>query len=262
MTTQSALYVGTVMHCRLRPRLHRFRYRAFWLYLDLDELDALRSKLWLFSHNRANAFSLNDSDHGNGGEAPLRAQIEYYLATAGIDIAGGAVRLLFMPRTFGYSFNPLSIYYCFRADGALAAILYEVHNTFGDRHTYLFPVEVQSDSLRQDCGKQLHVSPFMDMDMRYEFQVTRPSERVSVAIRVNAADQPVLTACLAGERRELSDGALLRLFLAMPAITLKVIMAIHWEALRLWLKGMRFRRRPAPPDRAISLATNTLNRLD
>lgn len=262
MTIQSALYVGVVRHCRLRPRMHQFRYRMFWLYLDLDELPDLASTFWLFSYNRANVFSLHDTDYSGGDATPLRIQVENELNAAGIDLKGGAVRLLTMPRTFGYVFNPISIYFCFRADGLLAAILYEVNNTFGDRHSYLFPVSADADILQHDCRKRLHVSPFMDMAMQYEFQTKRPGDQVSVAISVNELHQTVLTAFLAGDRRELSDTSLLRLSLTIPAITLKVIMAIHWEALRLWLKGIRFRRRPAPPERAVSIAAHTRMPLD
>jgi len=257
MSLQSKVYIATVMHCRFRPRAHRFRYRSFWLYLDLDELDRLPSRLRFFSRNRFNLFSLNDTDHGDGSAIPLRVQIERHLADAGIDIAGGAIRFLVMPRTLGYSFNPLSIYYCFDVDGTLAAVIYEVHNTFGDRHSYLVPIASQTDLNCYASRKRLHVSPFMDMDMTYDFRLAQPAERLSVAIRVNQCDRPVLTACLAGERHELSDAKMLRLFLTMPAITAKVIVAIHWEALRLWLKGLRLHQRPAPPERPITVGANT-----
>ena len=117
------------------------RYGVFWLLLDLDEIDTLARRLRLFSRNRFNALSFHDRDHGEPGAGALRAQIERHLADAGIDIGGGAIRLLCMPRIFGYAFNPLSVHFCYRRDETLAAILYEVHNTFGERHSYLIPVE-------------------------------------------------------------------------------------------------------------------------
>src|ERR1700728_3293227 len=144
MTARSALYVGAVTHRRLRPRAHSLRYAAFWMLLDLDELDALDERLRLFSRGRFNAFSFYDSDHGNETREPLRAQIERHLADAGIAFDGGAIRLLCMPRIFGYGFNPLSIYFCQRGDGALAALLYEVRNTFGEPHSYLIPVSSEA----------------------------------------------------------------------------------------------------------------------
>lgn len=255
MSEQSALYVGTVVHRRIAPRAHRLRYRAFWLLLDLDELPAVARRLRLFSYNRANLFSLRDADHGDGSATPLRVQIERRLSAEGLDVAGGAIRLLCMPRTLGYSFNPLSVYFCHRADGALAAILYEVHNTFGERHSYLFPVEAGDRALRHSCRKAFFVSPFLDMDMSYEFRVQPPGDRVVIAIQGSAAQGPLINACLVGERRELADRALLRAFLAIPSVTLKVIAAIHWEALLLWLKGLRLRPRPAPPDRPVTVVS-------
>jgi DUF1365 family protein len=255
MTTTSALYAGAVVHRRATPRVHALRYRCFWLLVDLDELPSLSARLRLFSHNRANLFGLHDRDHGDGSETPLRQQVERDLAAAGIDIDGGPIRLLCMPRTLGYAFNPLSVYFCHRGDGTLAAILYEVHNTFGERHRYLIPVEAGAAVVRQSCDKRFFVSPFMDMDLRYEFRVVPPGERVVVAIRGRTATSTVITASLAADRRELTDATLLRALLAYPALTFKVIAAIHWEALRLVLKGLPLRRKPSPPERPLSIAS-------
>ncbi len=163
-------------------------------------------------------------------------------------LAGIRIRLLCLPRTFGYCFNPLSIYYCHRADGALAALIYQVHNTFGERHSYVLPVSPQPGAVQQRCRKQFHVSPFMDMALTYDFLVTEPGERIAVSIRVSADDGPLFNAALVGKRRTLTNRALIGLCLKMPAITLKVIGAIHWEALRLWLKGLRARPKPAAPE--------------
>jgi DUF1365 family protein len=253
MSTHSAIYVGSVAHRRLAPRPHALRYRVFWLLLDLDELPALAAKMRLFSYNRPNLFSLYDADHGDGGPTPLREQIERCLAAAGIPISCGAVRLLCMPRTLGYGFNPLSVYFCHGADGALAAVIYEVHNTFGERHSYLIRADKPAGLLRQSCRKTFYVSPFMDMEMSYEFRFHVPGERVAVAIRGSGAEGPLISACLVGARQELTDRALLRAFIAVPAVTLKVIAAIHWQALRLWLKGMQLRPRPKEPDRPLTI---------
>lgn len=256
MTSRSALYVGSVMHRRLQPVEHRFRYRAFWLLVDLDELPRLPARLRLFSQNRFNLFALHHSDHGDGSSAPLRAQAEQMLSQAGIDLAGGPIRLLCMPRTLGYSFNPLSIYFCHRPDGELAALIYEVHNTFGQRHCYVAAVETSGD-VRQNCRKTFYVSPFMDMEMAYDFRLAEPDERLGIYIGASQGGQRVFHASLAARRRELSDGALLLAFLSIPLITLKVTFAIHWEALRLWLKGVRLRVRPPPPVHNMTLATTT-----
>ena len=256
MTLRSALYVGSVLHRRLRPRPHHFRYRAFWLLIDLDELPRLSESLRLFSHNKINLFSLHDADHGDGSSTPLSVQIERQLDAAGLDAGGGRICLLTMPRTFGCGFNPLSIYFCHRADGTLAALVYQVHNTFGERHSYVIPVQqATSGSLHQRCRKELHVSPFLDMNLNYEFRVTGPNDRLAVGIRASTPSGPLITAVLTGARKALTDRTLMRIGMAMPAVTAKVIAAIHWEALRLWLKGMRYRRKPAAPADAISVAS-------
>lgn len=257
MSGHSALYVGCVSHHRLSPRPHGFRYSAFWTLIDLDELPALASRLRWFSHNRFNLFALHDRDHGNGSGTPLRIQAERHLAEAGIETKGMMIRLLCVPRTLGYNFNPLSVYYCHRADGTLAALIYEVHNTFHQRHSYLIPVDVESHAIHQHCDKKFYVSPFMDMNLRYEFQVGLPGKHVAVTIDTYMGNQLVLNAHLVGMRRELSDEVLLRIFRAIPVITLKITAAIHWEALRLWLKGIRLRPRPPPPEDLISIVSGT-----
>ena len=245
MTAPSSLYFGSVFHRRLGANPHRFRYRLFWLYVDLDELGALDASLGLFSHNRFNLFSLFDRDHGDGSGASLRAQAEALLAESGIDIEGGPIRLLCMPRTLGYDFNPLSVYFCFGRDGGLAALIYEVHNTFGDRHSYVLPAGRAAGVVRHDCDKAFFVSPFLPMGLRYEFQVAPPGETIMVAIRASGPDGPALRAALAGERRELTDRALLRAALAVPLISVKTIVAIHWQAFRLIAKGAVYRGRGA-----------------
>jgi DUF1365 family protein len=248
MTVHSWLYTGAVMHRRLHPRRHRFRYRAFWLLLDLDELKGLSTGLRWFSYNRRNVFSLYDRDHGDGSATPLRTQVALRLRDAGVELEGGRVELLCMPRTLGYCFNPLSIFFCYRADGSLAALIYQVHNTFSERHSYVIPVARNDGSLRQRCRKLLYVSPFLDMDLRYDFRIEGPGERLVVGICASSATQPMLSAVLSGDRQPLNDRTLRRVFVSIPAVTLKVIAAIHWEALRLWTKRIGLRRRPPPPE--------------
>jgi len=248
MTVRSSLYTGSVMHRRIHPRRHRFRYRAFWLLLYLDALDALSGRLRWFSYNRPNVFSLYDRDHGDGSAMPLRTQTQARLRDAGVDIDGGRIQLLCMPRTLGYCFNPLSIFFCYRADGALAALIYQVHNTFSERHSYVIRVEPDGVALRQRCRKLFYVSPFLDLEMRYDFRIEGPDERLVVGICVSSPAQPVLSAVLGGDRQPLTDRTLRHVFLTIPAVTLKVIGAIHWEALRLWAKRIALRPHPPPPE--------------
>jgi DUF1365 family protein len=257
VSLRSSLYVGTVMHRRIRPRTHHFRYRAFWLLVDLDELPFLSETLWLFSHNRPGVFSLYDTDHGDGNTTPLRLQIDRQLGEVGLDIGDGRVRLLCMPRTLGYVFNPLSVYFCHHADGTLAALVYQVHNTFGERHSYVIPVTTGCGAVHQQCEKSFYVSPFMEMNLHYDFRIIVPDEQIAVGMRVATPEGLLFNAALAARRKELSDGTLIRLCLTFPLLTLKVIAAIHWEALRLWLKGIPYRPRPAALESTISVVPLT-----
>jgi hypothetical protein len=164
------------------------------------------------------------------------------------------VKLLCFPRVLGYVFNPLSIYFCHDPAGSLRAILYEVSNTFGQRHSYLLPVaDGRAGPVRQHCRKEFYVSPFIAMDCRYDFRIEPPEALVSVVIRQSDGEGPMLTAAFAGERRPLDDSALARAFLAYPLMTLKVIAGIHWEALKLWRKGLPILERPAPPREAVTI---------
>jgi DUF1365 family protein len=249
----SGLYVGQVTHRRLRPRKHSLRYRTFALLLDLDELSGLDRRLRLFSHNAFNLFSFFDRDYGCGS-APLRRQIEAHAARSGLQLDGGRIRLLTMPRILGYAFNPISVYFCDDANGALIAILYEVNNTFGQRHSYFIPVVAgERGQIQQSCAKQLYVSPFMGMDMVYDFTVIAPKETVSVAIVERDGEGVVLTATQAQHRVELTDAALAKVFFSHPLLTLKVIVGIHFEAFLLWIKGMRLHDRPPQPDLPVTV---------
>lgn len=247
MTFRSAIYEGSVVHQRLRPKRHRLRYRVFSLLLDLDELPELDRRFRLFGYNRWAPLAFHDRDHGPTTGEPLRPWVEARLAEAGLATDGGPIRLLCYPRVFGYVFNPLSVFFCYRRDGELTAILYEVCNTFRERHTYIIPV-AGSDrtAIRQHCVKSLYVSPFIGMDSVYHFRILAPVEGVSVVIRQEDAEGPVLAAAFRGARSDLTERSLARCLARFPFLTLKVIAAIHWEALRLWGKGFRVHsHRPA-----------------
>jgi DUF1365 family protein len=250
----SALYTGTVMHRRTRPRHHQLRYRAFWLLLDLDELPALAQSLRLFSYNKFNLFSFYDRDMGDRGGSSPRVQVEAHLEKAAIDTGGGPISVFCMPRVLGYVFNPLSIYFCYRPDGTLAAILYEVTNTFHERHSYLFAVAQDAGMpIRQSCAKTLYVSPFIDMAMTYEFRVRPPGDMVGIAIDALDAQGRVIATTLRGRRRDLTDRALLSTFWRHPLQTITIVAGIHWEGLKLWIKGVRPMRRPPAPTFPVTL---------
>lgn len=250
---ESCLYFGAVMHQRLRPRTHRLDYRVFALYVDLDELPALGRALRWFSHNRFNLLSLRERDHGDGS-GDLRGWVDGVLADAGVDLRGGRIGLLCYPRLLGYAFNPIAVYFCFDREGALAAVLYQVNNTFGDRHCYLARIPAEAaQTLRHDCGKVLHVSPFIGMDARYHFRVRAPGERLMLAIDETDGEGLLLHAATTGRRAALDDRNILRALVSYPLMTLKVIAGIHWEALKLWHKGVAFHSRPAAPAVMVSV---------
>lgn len=252
----SALYVGEVMHARLQPVRHRFTYRVVSLYVDLEELPDLHRRLRLFSHNAWNVFSFLDRDHGPRDGTALRPWIDAQLATAGVDLEGGPVRLLCYPRMWGYVFNPLTVWFCHHRDGTLRAVLYEVSNTFGQHHCYLIPVTAEQSAagtIRQGCEKSFYVSPFIPMRASYDFRLQPPGEKTSVVIRQATEAGDTLVATQTGARRALSDTGLLRALATHPLMTAKVMTAIHWEALHLWRKGARFHKRPAPPPAPVSV---------
>lgn len=250
----SALYAGTVVHQRLRPKRHRLKYRLAQGLFDLDELDEVAGRLRFLSRNRFNLFAFHDQDYGDGSNTPLRDQIEAHLRGAGLAPDGGPIRLLAMPRVLGHVFNPIAIWFCHRRDGSLLAMIYEVTNTLKQRHSYLIPATVAADgTIRQSCAKTLYVSPFMDMDMAYDFAIRPPGERVQIVVNGRDVEGLLISASFAGKRRALTDGALMRVFFTIPFVTLKTVIGIHWEALKLWLKGIRIRRAPAPPEAKVTL---------
>ena len=250
----ASIYEGRVIHTRLRPRRHRLSYRVFSLYADLDRLAELSRTSRLFSLNRFNLFSLHTRDHGDGSETPLKEQVSKKLRELGMADATAQVRLLCYPRILGYVFNPLSVFYCSDENGHLRAIIYEVHNTFGERHSYVLPVESDSGIIRQACRKALYVSPFIPMQAEYRFKMTRPGDKLLVGILQSDRDGDLLQASFSGKAAPFSDGALLRLFFQYPLMTLKVTAGIHWEALRLLMKRIPVFRHPAPPQTRASFA--------
>jgi DUF1365 family protein len=242
----AVLYFGKVMHARLKPVGHRFNYRVMSLLIDLDRLDAANRQTPLFGVNRAALYSFNEADHGHRDGSSLRAYAQWRATEHGIDLTDGRVVLLCYPRLLGYTFNPLSVYFCYGADRALALVIYEVRNTFGDIHAYALPVnpdEADDAGIRQQQDKLFYVSPFVEMAMRYHFRISPPGDSVKLRILESDRDGPLLAATFNGRRRALNTVELLRSFCGLPLVTLKITAAIHWEALRLWLKGVRLVRR-------------------
>jgi len=248
------LYIGEVMHRRSRPKAYKFVYRVFNIVVDIDTLADDAGKRLLFSYNRLNLFAFFDRDHGARDGSSLRPWVENHLVAAGLSHAAANIRLLCMPRVLGYVFDPISIYYCSDDNGNLAAVLYEVKNTFGDQHGYLFPVDVGTNAPGDHItDKVFHVSPLIAMDARYLIRTKLPSERIAVLIRESDDEGEFLVATLTGERRDMTDFALLGRFFRTPLLTIKIIVGIHFQAIRLMLRGMKYIGRPEPPSEEVSI---------
>lgn len=243
------LYSARVMHRRLVAPFYRFVYRVFYLLLDIDRIDEAAAGLRLFSHNRFNLLSFHDRDHGEHRRGALRPWAEKILDEANINLAGGRIRLLCMPRLFGYAFNPISLWYCEHADGSLRAVIAEVRNTFGEQHCYLLASNGSPMPYMQpyETEKCFHVSPFFDLVGRYRFTLSEPDAKLRVLIHETREGLPILDATLAAEQRDLSDGNVLKQVLMLPLMTFKVVAGIHWEALKIWLRGARFHTKPDAP---------------
>ena len=253
-TEQAALYLGSVMHRRHGDHPLRFRYRLFSLLLDLDTIDITAQRLRLFSRNRFNLFSFRDRDHGPKDGSPLRPWIDEVLARAGIMLEGGRVQLLCMPRVLGYGFNPLSLWYCYHADGTLRAVLCEVRNTFGEWHGYLLHDQGRALAapLRSRAAKVFHVSPFFPVSGEYRFRLLPAGDTFVTAIQYVDGGQLRLSAVQHGEHRPLTDRELLRAGWRYPFMTAWVMVSIHWQALKLWCRGARFHRKPSPPQEDVT----------
>ena len=237
----SCIYNGYVSHTRFKPVKHSLRYNTFSLFIDLDEIENLSKNNFIFSFNKFNIFSFFNKDHGDRDGLCLKNWVLNKLKKFNINKDINNIKLLCYPRVFGYVFNPLSIFYCYENKN-LRAIMYEVKNTFNEQHTYIFKVK-SNNEISQKCKKKFYVSPFMDMETQYEFKLLNPDENLSVLIKQSDKDGIVLTAVQKGVKKEFNMKQLLVNFVLYPLMTLKIIGAIHYEALRLWKKGAKYRSR-------------------
>ncbi|OYV37178.1 MAG: DUF1365 domain-containing protein [Rhodospirillales bacterium 20-64-7] len=244
MAALASLYAGRVTHLRHTPFRHRFGYRIWMLAIDLDAIDEVAASSRIFAHNRFALVSLADRDHGFRDGRDLRSFAQSALAREGLSEYAKKIVFVTMPRLLGYAFNPISFYYCYDAQGRLGAVLHQVKNTFGDQIGYVMPVHGEPGMIRQYAPKKMHVSPFFDMQGGYRFALTAPHENLTVSIAYGTAEQRRMTATMQLSARPFNDKSLLRLLAEMPAAPFKVIAAIHWQALRLWLRGAKFHAVP------------------
>ena len=235
----SAIYNGTVIHKRFKPKLHFFKYKVFSLLIDLSELSTLDKKINFFSYNRFNLISFFDKDHGERDGTSLIEWVKKNLRENNIDAEEIKIKLLCYPRILGYVFNPLSVFYIYNNNEKLISILYEVKNTFGEQHTYIFKIE-NDNLLQHNCEKKFHVSPFIEMNCNYFFRILKPSENISVIIDQYQSNEKILFASQDGKRADLTSAELMKSYLKHPLMTFKIISAIHFEAFKLWTKGIKF----------------------
>ena len=240
MINNSCIYIGDVIHKRFRPKQHFFRYKVFSLFIDLSELKKIEKEVSFFSYNKFNLISFFDIDHGSRDGESLEKWVKKNLAKIQIYNENIKIKLLCYPRIFGYVFNPLSIFFIYDENNYLISILYEVKNTFGEQHTYVFKTEKNRNLTENSCNKKFHVSPFIEMDCKYFFKILNPEQKLSVIINQSDNEGKLLFASQDGVRRELNSKNLIFSYISHPLMTFKIIAAIHFEAFKLWLKGIKF----------------------
>lgn len=253
MSTQPAVQLvpGQVMHARMKPVAHRFTYRVFNLLIDLDRLDEANAISRLFRIGRFALAGFDVRDHGAASAAALRTSITADLTQAGYQGTVGQILIWCYPRILGHVFDPLSIYFVHDEAGVLQALVYAVRNTFGERHVYPCPIQPHErgpEGIRQEQDKLFYVSPFIDMRMRYHFRISPPGETLKVRILETDAEGPILSATFAGRTEALTTRSLLRAFARAPLLGFKVVGGIHWEAAKLWFKGVRYYGTDKPVD--------------
>jgi DUF1365 family protein len=236
----SSIYNGTVIHKRFKPKTHYFKYSVFSLFIDLSELNYLSKKIKFFSHNKFNLVSFYEKDHGNRDGSSLIFWVKKNLEDNNINSENVKIKLLCYPRILGYVFNPLSVFYIYDENEKLICILYEVKNTFGEQHTYIFKVDNDQNLYQHNCSKKFHVSPFIEMNCKYFFRLLKPGEKISVIIDQYQTNEKILYASQDGQRVDFNTKELIKSYLKHPLMTLKIISAIHFEAFKLWVKGIKF----------------------
>ncbi|MDA9604246.1 DUF1365 domain-containing protein [Candidatus Pelagibacter sp.] len=240
MIKNSSIYVGNVIHKRFKPKIHFFKYKVFSLLIDLSELEIMNKYLKFFSYNKFNIISFYDKDHGPRDGSSLKNWVIKNLKIDDTKKDEIQIKLLCYPRIFGYVFNPLSVFYVYDKNLDLISILYEVKNTFGEQHTYIFKSDKSQTLIQHVCKKKFHVSPFIEMNCVYFFRLLKPGNKISVIIDQSDQEGKILYASQDGIKTELNNNNLIKTYLKHPLMTFKIIFAIHFEAFKLWTKGIKF----------------------
>ena len=240
MIKNSYIYDGNVIHKRFKPKVHFFKYKVFSLLIDLSELELLDKNLKIFSYNKFNIVSFYDRDHGARDGSSIKEWVIDNLKKNNIDNENIQIKLLCYPRIFGYVFNPLSVFYIYDNNSNLISVMYEVKNTFGEQHTYIFKTDIDQNLIQHMCKKKFHVSPFIEIDCIYFFRLLKPGKKISVIIDQNDKEGKILYASQDGVRSEMTNANFIKSYLKHPLMTFKIILAIHFEAFKLWSKGIKF----------------------
>jgi len=238
MIKNSKIYTGKVIHKRFKPKEHFFKYKVFSLLIDLDELEIIDKEIKIFSYNKFNIVSFYDKDHGERDGSSIKKWVKSNLNKIGIYDEKIQIKLLCYPRILGYVFNPLSIFFVYNDKLELISLLYEVKNTFGEQHTYIFKVD-REKVIQNNCEKKFYVSPFIEMDCHYYFKVLIPEEQLSVVINQSDKEGKLLYASQDGISKEFTNKNIIFSYLTHPLMSFKVIAAIHYEAFKLWLKRIK-----------------------
>lgn len=244
----SCLYAGGLIHRRYRPRRHELRYDVMNLFADVDELPSLSRKFWLFGYNRFSLFSIMDRNHGPGDGTPVAQHVRDVMSRLGLAKPVSRIFMFCYPAVLGRVFNPLTVYYGFDEAGHVTCMVYEVNNTFGQRHSYAMAVDGLGE---HSSAKKFYVSPFNPTDGEYRFSGMINNDRLRLNIALFEQGDMKLCARFEGRRIEFSDSRLFRSLLPMIVQPVKVVAGIHWEALKLYLKGLR--PLPRPPHAKFSV---------
>ena len=255
MIKYSKIYSGQVIHTRFKPKKHNFKYKIFSLLIDLDEINKINNNLNFFSYNKFNLISFFDKDHGNRDGSSVKEWVKVNLVKKNIKFQNIRVEILCYPRILGYVFNPLSILYIYNEKNSLISIFYEVKNTFGEQHTYIFETKDQK-IIKNKCDKKFYVSPFIEMECEYNFSVTKPGESISVIINQHDKEGKLLFASQDGKSQNLTSKNLILNYLRHPLMTFKVIVAIHYEAFKLWFKKVKLVKKKINVLNKITFETN------
>jgi DUF1365 family protein len=246
----SCLYKATVMHHRLQPKTHHFHYAVYMFYIDLDELDVLTKKYWLLSRNRFNFFSFKDKEHlqlpieNPDNSKTTKEHLIDYLQQQGVSYTGQRIMLLTNLNILGYNFNPVSFYFVINADNSPECAVAEVSNTFREMKPFFLGKECfENGNFHLNTTKYFYVSPFIDHDTQFDFNLSIPAEKLNLRIDDYKDEKRFFISTLTGMRKEITNGRLIGYSLRFPFLTLRIIALIHWQALRLWLKKLPFHRK-------------------